>query len=137
MLDDPSLVSERRRGVAAHVPGVRPLPPHRDGDTELGGQQIRKGEKVVMWYVSSQSRRVPLTRIPTASTSAASPTIRRSAPAAGTSASAPRWRGSSCNVLFEETLKRYPAMELAGTPTIAESAFINQLKTLPVTLAAR
>jgi cholest-4-en-3-one 26-monooxygenase len=37
-------------------------------------------------------------------------------------------------VLFEETLARYPQMELAGRPIMAESAFINQLKTLPVRL---
>ena len=37
-------------------------------------------------------------------------------------------------ILFEETLKRFPAMELAGTPTVVESVFLNQLKTLPVTL---
>ena len=37
-------------------------------------------------------------------------------------------------VLFEETLARYPEMELAGPPMMVESAFINQLKTLPVRL---
>jgi cholest-4-en-3-one 26-monooxygenase len=37
-------------------------------------------------------------------------------------------------ILFEETLARFPAMELADKPTAAESAFINQLKTLPVRL---
>jgi cytochrome P450 len=35
-------------------------------------------------------------------------------------------------VLFEETLKRFPAMEIAGRPEQALSPFINQLKTLPV-----
>jgi cholest-4-en-3-one 26-monooxygenase len=37
-------------------------------------------------------------------------------------------------VLFEETLARYPEMQLAGRPAYVESAFINQLKTLPVRL---
>ncbi|MBV9006957.1 MAG: hypothetical protein JO181_19980 [Solirubrobacterales bacterium] len=37
-------------------------------------------------------------------------------------------------ILFEETLARFPDMELAGPPVCAESAFINQLKTLPVRL---
>ena len=39
-------------------------------------------------------------------------------------------------VLFEETLARYPAMELDGTPQCTESPFANQLKSLPVRLAA-
>jgi cholest-4-en-3-one 26-monooxygenase len=38
------------------------------------------------------------------------------------------------NILLEETLKRFPAMEMAGTPTVVESPFVNQLKTLPVRL---
>jgi hypothetical protein len=37
-------------------------------------------------------------------------------------------------VLFEETLRRFPVMEPAGTPLFAESPFLNQLKTLPVRL---
>jgi hypothetical protein len=37
-------------------------------------------------------------------------------------------------VLFEETLARFPEIELAGTPEYAESPFINQLKTLTVRL---
>ncbi len=39
------------------------------------------------------------------------------------------------NVMFEETLKRFPAMELAGRPKVVESAFLNQLKILPVRLS--
>jgi cytochrome P450 len=38
---------------------------------------------------------------------------------------------------FEETLPRYPSMELAGEPTWVASTFVNQLKTLPVRLGPR
>jgi cholest-4-en-3-one 26-monooxygenase len=38
------------------------------------------------------------------------------------------------NMLFEETLRRYPRIEPAGEPRFVESAFLNQLKTLPVRL---
>ena len=37
--------------------------------------------------------------------------------------------------MFDETLARFPTMTLAGAPTVVESAFINQLKSLPVLLA--
>src|SRR3712207_9467536 len=37
-------------------------------------------------------------------------------------------------VLLEETLVRYPAMELAGEPQHVEAQFVNQLRTLPVRL---
>jgi len=37
-------------------------------------------------------------------------------------------------ILFEETLARFPEMKLDGRPVFVESAFLNQLKTLPVRL---
>jgi cytochrome P450 len=37
-------------------------------------------------------------------------------------------------ILFEETLRRFPQIALAGAPLFAESPFLNQLKTLPVRL---
>jgi len=38
-------------------------------------------------------------------------------------------------VLIEETLARYPGIELAGLPRHAATQFVNQLKDLPVRLA--
>jgi cytochrome P450 len=38
-------------------------------------------------------------------------------------------------IMFEETLKRYPSMELVGPIAYVESPFVNQLKALPVRLA--
>ena len=40
-------------------------------------------------------------------------------------------------ILFEETLKRYPEIELAGHPQYAANPFVNQLTTLPVRLGPR
>ena len=37
-------------------------------------------------------------------------------------------------ILIEETLKRYPEIQIAGECTHVESAFANQHKTLPVRL---
>jgi cytochrome P450 len=39
-------------------------------------------------------------------------------------------------VMLEETLARYPKIEISGPPLHVESLFINQLKTLPVRLAS-
>jgi cytochrome P450 len=38
-------------------------------------------------------------------------------------------------ILIEETIKRFPGIELAAPATVVESLFLNQLKTLPVRLA--
>ena len=36
--------------------------------------------------------------------------------------------------MLEETLARYPEMQIDGRAVFVESAFLNQLKTLPVRL---
>jgi cytochrome P450 len=102
-------------------------------DTELAGQRIRAGEKVVMWYASSnrdESRyedpdRFDVTRNPEHQAFGAGGRHF----CLGTALARLELR-----VLFEDTLARYPEMELDGEPVYAESAFINQLKTLPVRL---
>ena len=101
---------------------------------ELGGRQVKEREKVVLWYVSSnrdEARyedpdRFDVTRNPG-----------HQAFGAGgrhfcLGASLARLE---LQILFEETLKRFPRMEMAGPTAVAESPFINQLKTLPVRLS--
>ena len=104
-------------------------------DTELNGKKIRKGEKVVMWYVSSnrdESRFEDPDRFD----------LRRKSEHQAFGAGGRHFcLGTALarlelRVMIEETLRRYPTIELAGTPLHAESLFLNQLKTLPVRLAA-
>ena len=105
-------------------------------DTELAGQPIREGEKVVMWYVSSNrdaNRYEDADRFD----------VRRNPEHQAFGAGGRHFcLGAALarlelNVMFEETLKRYPAMEITGRPSFVESGFINQLKSLPVTLGPR
>jgi len=104
-------------------------------DTELAGQPIREGEKVVMWYVSSN-------RDPTLYQDPNRFDVRRNPAHQAFGAGGRHFcLGAALarlelQVMFEETLARYPAMEIAGPPTWVESGFINQLKTLPVRLVA-
>ena len=103
-------------------------------DTELAGQQIREGDKVVMWYVSSnrdESRyedgdRFDVQRNPAHQAFGAGGRHF----CLGTALAR-----LELQILFEETLARFPAMELAGTPTVVESPFLNQPKSLPVRLS--
>jgi cholest-4-en-3-one 26-monooxygenase len=103
-------------------------------DTELNGKKIREGEKVVMWYVSSnrdETRYEDPDRFD----------VRRNPEHQAFGAGGRHFcLGTALarlelNVLFEQTLRRYPGVALAGRPTYVESPFINQLKTLPVTLS--
>ena len=103
-------------------------------DAELAGQTIREGQKVVMWYVSSnreESRYADPDRFD----------VRRNPEHQAFGAGGRHFcLGTALarlelRILFEETLARYPAMELDGEPTWVLSTFVNQLKTLPVRLA--
>jgi cholest-4-en-3-one 26-monooxygenase len=102
-------------------------------DTELHGQKIREGEKLVMWYPSSnrdetsyeQAERFDVTR--NSEHQAFGAGGRHFC--LGTALARLELR-----ILFEETLARFPQIALAGAPTHVESAFANQHKTLPVRL---
>jgi cholest-4-en-3-one 26-monooxygenase len=133
LLEDPSLIPSAVEESLRMFPAFAHFRRTASRDTELAGQPIRKGEKVVMWYVSSnrdESRyedpdRFDVTRNPEHQAFGAGGRHF----CLGTALARLELR-----VMFEETLARYPAMEISGTPVYAESGFINQLKTLPVRL---
>jgi cytochrome P450 len=133
LIDDPALIPGTVEEALRMYPAFAHFRRTATRDAEVGGKQIREGDKIVMWYVSSnrdESRyedpdRFDVTRNP-----------EHQAFGAGgrhfcLGAALARLE---LRVLFEETLKRYPGIELAGSPQYAESPFVNQLKTLPVKL---
>jgi len=135
LLDDPSLVPSAVEESLRMFPAFAHFRRTATCDTELHGQKIREGEKVVMWYVSSnrdESRYEDPDRFD----------LRRNAEHQAFGAGGRHFcLGTALarlelRILFEETLRRYPQIALAGEPTYVESPFINQLKTLPVMLAA-
>jgi cytochrome P450 len=133
LLDDPSLISSAVEESLRMYPAFAHFARTATTDTELAGQPIRENEKVVMWYVSSnrdETRyedpdRFDVTRNPEHQAFGAGGRHF----CLGTALAR-----LELNILLEETLKRYPEMESAGTPLYVENPFVNQLKTLPVRL---
>jgi cholest-4-en-3-one 26-monooxygenase len=133
VLDDPSLVSGVVEESLRMFPAFAHFRRTATCDTELHGQKIREGEKVVMWYVSSN-------RDETRYEDAERFDVRRNPEHQAFGAGGRHFcLGTALarlelRILFEETLRRYPRIEPAGAAAYVESPFINQLKTLPVQL---
>ncbi len=104
-------------------------------DTVLNGQEIKKGEKVVMWYASSNRDETQYEN-PEAFDIHRNPEHQAFGAGGRHFCLGTALARLELKILLEETLARYPDMELAGEPTFVESAFLNQLKTLPVRLSA-
>jgi len=133
LLEDPSLVAGAVEESLRMFPAFAHFRRTATCDTELHGQKIREGEKVVLWYVSSnrdESRFDEPDRFD----------VRRRAEHQAFGAGGRHFcLGTALarlelKIMLEETLKRYPNIKLAGTPAHVESLFVNQLKTLPVAL---
>src|SRR3954447_12564941 len=136
LLDDPSLVSSAVEEALRMFPAFAHFRRTATRDTELNGASIKAGEKVVMWYVSSNRDE---TRYAEPDRFLADRNPEHQAFGAGGRhyCLGTALARLELSVLLEETLVRYPAMELAGSPAYAESPFVNQLKTLPVRLGPR
>ena len=134
VLDDPALIPGAVEEALRMFPAFAHFRRTATCDTELHGQKIREGEKVVMWYVSSnrdESRyedpdHFDVTRNPEHQAFGAGGRHF----CLGTALAR-----LELKIMIEETLARYPHIKIDGTPVPAQAMFVNQLKTLPVRLA--
>jgi cholest-4-en-3-one 26-monooxygenase len=136
VVEDPSLIPSLVEESLRMFPAFAHFRRTATRDIELGGQPIKEGEKVVMWYVSSnrdESRYAEPDRFDVGR----NPEHQAFGAGGRHFCLGAALARLELRVLLEETLARYPAMEMAGPPTWVESGFINQLKTLPVRLSPR
>jgi cholest-4-en-3-one 26-monooxygenase len=132
--DDPSLIPAAVEEALRMFPAFAHFRRTATCDTVLHGQQIREGEKVVMWYPSSN-------RDETRYEDPDRYDLRREAEHQAFGAGGRHFcLGTALarlelKVMIEETLRRFPGIALDGRPASVESLFLNQLKTLPVRLS--
>jgi len=133
LLNNPSLIPSAVEESLRMFPAFAHFRRTTTHDTELHGQKIKKGEKVVMWYVSSNRDETryenpdhfDITRNPEHQAFGAGGRHY----CLGTALAR-----LELQILFQETLKRFPNIQINGKPTMVESLFLNQPKTLPVKL---
>ncbi len=133
LLDDPSLVPSAVEESLRMFPAFAHFRRTATRDTELGGQPIREGDKVVMWYVSS-NRDESRYDDPDHFDATRNPDHQAFGAGGRHFCLGAALARLELRILFEETLARFPAMEPAGEAQYVESPFVNQLKTLPVRL---
>lgn len=134
VLEDPSLIPGAVEESLRMFPAFAHFRRTATRDTELHGQKIKAGEKVVMWYASSnrdEARFDDPDRFD----------LRRKDEHQAFGAGGRHFcLGTALarlelRILIEETLARFPKIAIDEPPTHVESLFLNQLKTLPVRLA--
>jgi cholest-4-en-3-one 26-monooxygenase len=133
LLADPSLIPSAVEESLRMFPAFAHFRRTATCDTELAGQRIRQGDKVVMWYVSSnrdESRHQDPDRFDVAR----NPDHQAFGAGGRHFCLGAALARMELRIMFEETLARYPRMAPAGRPAMVESGFISQLKALPVAL---
>ena len=129
----PSMVSEtiRWQTPLAHMARTATR------DVEIGGKTIRKGERVVMWYISGN-------RDETAIENPDAFVIDRERPRHHLSFGfgvhrcvGNRVAEMQLTIIWEEILKRFPMIEVLGEPTRTYSAFVHGFETMPVVIPSR
>jgi cholest-4-en-3-one 26-monooxygenase len=134
LLGDPALTPQAVEEALRMFPAFAHFRRTATKDVELNGQTIGEGDKVVLWYVSSnrdESRYEDPDRFD----------LRRNPEHQAFGAGGRHFcLGTALarlelQILIEETLARYPGIELDGPPRHAATQFVNQLKELPVRLA--
>ena len=135
LLDDPSLIPSAVEESLRMFPAFAHFRRTATCDTELAGQPIREGQKVVMWYVSS-NRDEERYEDPDRFDVIRNPEHQAFGAGGRHFCLGTALARLELEIMFEETLARYPEIEMSAHPTVVESGFLNQLKTLPVRLRA-
>ena len=106
-------------------------------DIEFGGQQIKKGDKVIMWYVSGN-------RDETAIADPYAFIVDRERPRQHLSFGfgihrcvGNRLAEMQLRVVWEEIFKRFPVIEVVGEPDRLKSCFLRAIREMPVRIPAR
>jgi len=138
LLDDPSLIPACVEEGLRCFPAFGMMGRAATQDVELGGAQIKEGDRVLLWYIASNRDPELYPEDPETFNILREGLDRHQAFGAGgrhfcLGASLARME---LRIWIEETLKRWPAMEVDGDLQRVQALFLNQYTSIPVRLAA-
>jgi cholest-4-en-3-one 26-monooxygenase len=136
LLDDPALVPGAVEEALRMFPAFAHFRRTATKDTVLLGQEIKEGDKVVMWYPSSNRDETHF-EDPDHFDVLRNPEHQAFGAGGRHYCLGTALARLELRVLIEETLKRYPEIAIDGEPAWVVSGFVNQLRTLPVRLGPR
>ena len=106
-------------------------------DTVLGGQQIRAGDRVIMWYVSGNRDEDAIPEANRFIIDRAKPKKHLSFGFGIHRCVGERLAEMQLRVVWEEILARFAGIEVVGEPRRVYSSFVKGYETLPVRISAR
>ncbi|MBX3481378.1 MAG: cytochrome P450 [Caulobacter sp.] len=106
-------------------------------DFEIGGKTIRKGDKVIMWYVSGNRDGSVIDNADAFIIDRERPRHHMSFGFGIHRCVGNRLAEMQLRIVWEEVLKRFPRIDVVGEPTRVYSAFVKGYETLPVVIPAR
>jgi cytochrome P450 len=134
--DDPSLIPGMVSEIIRYVTPVIHMRRTAKEDAELGGKQIKKGDKVVIWYVSGNRDPEAIENPDTFIIDRARPRQHLSFGFGIHRCVGNRLAELQLKILWEELLPRYPNIEVMGPPQRVYSNFIHGIRSLPVRIPA-
>jgi cytochrome P450 len=106
-------------------------------DIEVGGKQIREGDKVAMWYISGNRDESAIENANRFIIDRPNPRKHLSFGFGIHRCMGNRLGEMQLNIIWEEIMKRFPRIELTGDPKYLRSSFIHGIRELPVTIPDR
>lgn len=129
---DMSLIDTAVEEIIRWVSPLHHMTREATADVEIRGQQIRKGDKVIMWYPSA-NRDEDVFDAPYRFDVGRTPNDHLAFGIGEHYCLGAEFARKEVRVMFEELFRRFPEMHVSGEPERLRSNFINGVKHLPVT----
>ncbi len=133
LVDDPSKIPAAVEEFLRMFPAFAHFRRTATRDVELGGQLIREGDKVILWYPSG-NRDEAVYQCPHQLDVERNPEHQAFGAGGRHFCLGTALARLELKILFEETLARFPDMTLTSQPEMVRSLFLNQPRTVPVRL---